>query len=223
MVPTRVVVSLGDLPGHEEADGETDDCGEKANEDGSDGQRLARVEGSAALRGGHGLLVVRNLVLLHHDVYVEQLVVDLLLRRLRWRRRRGPLPARCHFALTRRPLFRRGRRSPLGRRLGAEGALEARGAGGVLPKEDVLDEGRSVEPLAVDEAVINAGVGLKIPCAIRVLQGDAARTRLHLDGVAAVEWERFHLESTLLFRQARPTYRPPWVTSSVLPRGWRGR
>ena len=33
----RVVVSLSDLPGYEEADGETDDDGEKADEDGGDG------------------------------------------------------------------------------------------------------------------------------------------------------------------------------------------
>ena len=85
----RVVVSLGDLPGHEETDGETDDDREKADEDGGNCQRLPRVEGGGTLCGGHGpvpVLVVRDVVLLNDNVNVEQLVVHLfLLRSLRRR------------------------------------------------------------------------------------------------------------------------------------------
>ena len=79
--------------------------------------------------------------------------------------------------------------------LGSERSLEAGGAGGVFSVEDVLNESGGVESLSVsDKAVVDAGVRLQVPRTIRVLQGDATRTRLHLDGVAAVERERFHLK-----------------------------
>ena len=180
----RVVVSLCDLPGHEETDGETDDDREKADEDGGNRQRLSRVESGGTLCGGHGpVLVVRDVVLLNDDVNVEQLVKHLLLRGLR---RLRPLLVNLL-----RPLLRCGRGLL---RLGSERRLEAGGAGGVFSVVDVLDEGGGVESLSVDKAMIDAGVRLEVPRAIWILEGDAPRACLHLHGVAAVERERFHLK-----------------------------
>ena len=72
VVSARVVISLSDLPRHEESDGETDDDGEEADEDGGDGQRLPRVEGGGALCGRHcPVLVVRDVVLLNDNVNVK--------------------------------------------------------------------------------------------------------------------------------------------------------
>ena len=140
------------------------------------------------MRGGHGpVLVVRDVILLNDNVNVKQLVVHLLLRS---RRRLSPLPVIRALVLL-RPLLGRGGRLL---RLGSERALVAGGTGGVFSVEDVLNESRGVESLPVDKAVVDAGVRLKVPRAIRVLEGDASRTRLHLNGVAAVERERFHLK-----------------------------
>ena len=216
VVSARVVISLSDLPRHEESDGETDDDGEEADEDGGDGQRLPRVEGGGALCGRHcPVLVIRDIVLLDDDVNVKQLVVHLLLRRLR---RRSPRRVTRALRLL-RPLLRRRGRGIL--RLGTERALEAGGAGGVFPAEDVLDEGGGVEAVPIDEAVVDAGVRLQVPRAVRILEGDAARTRLHLDGVAAVERKRLHLK----FNFANGLLRMFGLSRTIflLPRGWRER